>query len=93
MKALIFLTVLALIVGAVIWWLRKSQAEAVLAQRKAVERRKQKDQESLTPEIDMIWPVVVKPVTGEEAPTEENAAEELQMSTIEFESSEQSKAQ
>ena len=93
MKMLVFLIVFALAIYAMIWWMRKSQAEAELEQRKALERRKKQQKEALTPDLDMIWPVIIKPVTGKHPPGEESAVEEPSMEEIEFTTSEQVTAQ
>lgn len=92
MKMLLFLIVFAVLISAMIWWMRKSQAEAELAERKALEKRKKQQKEALTPEIDMVWPVIIKPVTGKRPPGEEPAVEEPLMAEIEFTSSEQQAA-
>ena len=89
MKALIFLVVLALAIAALVWHLRKSQAEEALARRDSLERRKKQDKEKITPEMDMIWPVVVRPVTGKRPPGEEPEAHEPSMTSIDFESADE----
>jgi hypothetical protein len=92
MKALIFLVLVALIVSVVVWRIRKTQAEEALAKRKSHERRKNKQKEAMTPEIDMTWPVIVKPVRGDGAPGDGPGVEEPSMTSIEFESSEKETA-
>jgi len=87
MKALIILAVLALVVTAVIWKMRKTQAEADLAKRKARERLRKQKKEAVTPELDMVWPVLIRPVSGKNAPGQEPAVEEPTMTSIEFEPS------
>ena len=87
MKALIFLILVALIVSVVVWRVRKTQAEEALARRKAHDQRKKKQHEAVTPDLDMTWPVIVKPVKGEAAPGEESAVPEPSMTSIEFEPS------
>ena len=42
--------------------------------------------------MDMIWPVVVKPVTGKRPPSEEEVVEEPTMTSIEFEPADQTAA-
>lgn len=86
MKALVILTFLALAVAAVIWKMRKSEAEAELAKRKARERIKKQKKEAVTPDLDMTWPVIIAPVTGKNAPGQE-AVDEPTMTAIEFEPS------
>lgn len=93
MKALIVLIFLALVVSGVVWKMRKSQAEADLARRKTRERLKKQKQKEMTPEMDMVWPVMIRPVTGNNAPGQEKAEEELAMTSIECELSEPLTAQ
>lgn len=92
MKALIFLILVALVVSVVVWRSRKSQAEADLARRKALKRRREQAKETLTPENDMVWPVIIRPVTGKQSAEEKTANEELSMTAIAFEPAEQSPA-
>lgn len=93
MKMLVFLIIFALVISVLIWRMRKSQAEQVLAQRKALERRKKRQKEAITPEIDMVWPVIIRPVSGKRPPGEEAAVEEPSMAEIEFTPSEPLTAQ
>lgn len=93
MKALIFLVVLAAVFSLFFWRLKKSNAEEQAARHKAIEARKKKDQEKITPDMDMVWPVIVKPVTGKRPPGEEAKAEEPSMTTIEFEPTDRPVAQ
>ena len=88
MKALIILVIMGLIVSVVVLRFRKAQAEEALARREALKKRKNKDKEVMTPEIDMTWPVIVKPVRGEGV-QEEVGDEELAMTSIDFEPSDQ----
>jgi len=89
MKMLVFLIIFALIITALVWKMRKSQAEEELAKRKAYERRKKQQKEAVTPEIDMVWPVIIKPVTGKHPPGEDKAVPEPMMTEIEFAPSDQ----
>jgi len=84
MKMLVFLIVFALIITALVWKMRKSQAEELLAKRKDLERRKKQQREAMTPEIDMVWPVIIKPVTGKRPPGEDESVPEPMMTAIEF---------
>lgn len=93
MKMLVFLIILALVISVFIWRMRKSQAEELLAQSKALDRRKKRQKEALTPEIDMLWPVIIRPVSGKRPPGEEAAVEEPSMAEIEFTPSDQLTAQ
>ena len=90
MKVLVFLVVVALVVWVVAWRVRKTQAEEAIARRKAFKKRKKRQDKAMTPEIDMTWPVIVKPVRGENAPLED---EEPSMTSIEFEPSEKAAAE
>jgi hypothetical protein len=87
MKALIVLIILALVFAAVLWKMRKADAEAALAKRKSLERRKKQKQEALTQDMEMVWPVIIKPATGKDSSTKDTADEELAMTAIEFEPS------
>jgi len=93
MKMLVFLIIFALVISLLFWRMRKSQAEQELARRKALERRKKQQKEALTPEIDMVWPVIIRPVSGKHPPGEEAADEEPSMAEIEFTPSDQLTAQ
>jgi len=93
MKALIFLVLLALVVSGVVWKMRKSQAEADAARRKTRERLKKQKKEAVTPEMDMVWPVIIRPVTGNDPSAQEMADKELAMTAIECELSEPLRAQ
>jgi hypothetical protein len=85
MKALIFLVIVAAAVSVVVWRTRKAQAEEARARRQAIERRKKQQQENLAQDMDMVWPVVIRPVKGDEAAAAEEQAEEPSMTTIEYE--------
>jgi Sec-independent protein translocase protein TatA len=85
MKILILLIVVALVVVGVKWKLRKYAAEAALARRKSVERMKKQKQEALAQDAEVIWPVMIRPVTGKGSEAE--AVEEPSMTSIEFEPS------
>ena len=84
MKILILLTVFALVVFGVKWKLRKDEAEAALARRRAMERMKKQKQEALAQDAEVIWPVMIRPVTGKGSEAEVVA--EPSMTAIEFES-------
>ena len=88
MKTFIFLLVVILVISAMIWKMRKSQAEADLARRKALERKKRKQKEAITQNDEVIWPVIIRPVGGKAGADEDPEAEEPQMTAIEFEPSE-----
>ena len=92
MKALIFLIVIASVIAAIMWYLRKTQAEEIRSRHEAVERRKKNDKVALTPTEDVTWPVIIKPVKGD-SPEEDTAVEEPSMTAIEFEPAEQVKSQ
>jgi hypothetical protein len=92
MKMLVFLIIFALVISVLIWRMRKSQAAEELAQRKALDGRKKRQKEAITPEIDMVWPVIIRPVSGKRTPGEA-AVEEPSMAEIEFTPSDQLTAQ
>jgi hypothetical protein len=82
MKIIIFLIFLVIVVSALMWTLRKSQAEAELERRKSAESRKKETKEAITPPADMTWPVV-GPSTDEN-PEGDTDVEEPSMTTIEY---------
>jgi hypothetical protein len=88
MKTFIILVFLALVIAAMIWKMRKFQAEALLARRKALESRKKQQKETVAQDVDIIWPVIIRPVSGKNPPGEKSATEELSMTAIEFAPSE-----
>ena len=88
MKTLIFLILVILVISAMIWKMRKSQAEEDLARKKALERKRRKQKEAITQDDQVIWPVIIRPVGGKPGSEEDPAAEEPQMTAIEFEPSE-----
>ena len=79
MKILLFLLAIFAIVALVIRNLQKTREKEALARRQAMELRKQKEKESLTPEAVMIWPVVG--IKRED----KAASEEPSMTSIEYE--------
>ena len=92
MKALIFVVILGSIIAFLVWRLRKSQAEEALARRKALQRRKHKDKKALDQDLEVIWPVLIRPVSGQRPPGEQEA-EEPTMTAVEFEAPEPKVAQ
>lgn len=84
MKMLAFLIVLVGVVFLVVRKVRKSQAEAAVARRKEIARRRKQERENVTPELDMVWPVIIRPATGKGA-SSENAEAEPTMTAIEYE--------
>ena len=88
MKALIFLIVIGVVVFAMIWTMRKSQAEADLVRRKSIKRRKKQQKEVLTSDEDMVWPTIIRPVKGDSQSSADSEIEEPSMATIEFAPSE-----
>lgn len=90
MKALIFLVAMALAVWALVWWLRKAQAEEELERRRLARYRKKKEKRAISPSADMVWPVIIRPVSGKEQVENEFKHEEPSMTAIEYESSDSS---
>ena len=88
MKTLVFLILVILAFSAMIWKMRKSQAEEELARRKALERKRRKQKEAIAQDDEVIWPVIIRPVGGKHGSGEEPESEEPQMTAIEFEPSE-----
>ncbi len=88
MKTLIFLIFLALVIYALFWTMRKSQAKEDLERRKSLERQKKQHKEALTPEEHVTWPVIIGPVRGYDQSGADSEIEEPSMTSIEFESQE-----
>ena len=84
MKMLIFLVVFAGVVFLVVKKVRQSQAEAAQARRREIVRRRKQEKENITPEMDMVWPVLIRPTTGKGDSGEEAEAEPA-MTSIEYE--------
>lgn len=84
MKMLIFLVVFVGVAFLVVKKVRKSQAEAALARRKEIAKRRKREKENVTSEIDMVWPVLIRPATGKGDSGEEAKAEPA-MTSIEYE--------
>ena len=91
MKILIFVLAVTAILVAWIWKMRKDQAKELLAQRDAIRRRREKEKKAVTAEMDMVWPVIIKPVKGQASGAnpgdhgeEEEAVEEPTMTAIEY---------
>jgi hypothetical protein len=89
MKTFIFLSFIVAVVSVLVWRMRKSQAEAAVARREEIERRKKQEKEALTPELDMIWPVIIRPVKGDQPSSADCQVEEPSMTTIEYKPPEQ----
>jgi len=97
MKTLIFLIFVILVISGIVWQMRKSQAKADLAKRKATELLRQRQKEAVTPQEDVIWPVVIRPVKGQASAAGSNpgnnekdaVSDEPSMTAIEFEPTEQ----
>lgn len=85
MKAFIFLIVIAAIVSVLVWRMRKAQAEAARVRQAEIKRRRKQEKEAITPEIDMVWPVIIRPVKGDQNSSADARAEEPSMTTIEYE--------
>ena len=82
MKMFIFVVFVALMVLAFVWRMRKARNEADLARRKSLEARKKQQKEKISSDEDMIWPVIIRPVSGRKP----DETEEPSMTAIEFES-------
>jgi len=88
MKALIFLVVFAAIIAVLVWRMRKNEAEAARVRRDALKKRKKQDSEALNQDMEIIWPVIIKPVSGKSPPGDESQAHEPTMTAMEFEPAE-----
>ena len=91
MKALFFLIVLAAVVSIVIWRVRKSDAEARLAQAEALELRKKLRNEAVTTKDPVQWPTIIRTVSGDQS--SESETPEPMMATIEYEPAEHANLQ
>lgn len=98
MKTLIFLIFVVLVISGIIWTMRKSQAKADLAKRKATELLRKRQKEAVTPQEDVIWPVVIRPVKGQHGSAagsnpgdreKDEVSDELAMTAIDYEPPEQ----
>lgn len=85
MKTLVFVIFIIAVVSVTAWRLRKSRAAAEDARRREVERRKQRDREALAQDIEMIWPVIIRPVGGDASSSAASGVEEPSMTAIEYE--------
>jgi uncharacterized protein YpmB len=81
MKTIIFLIFIFLIVYALFWYWRKSEAEAALAKRESMKRVKKEDKVAITAE-DVTWPTVGESTSSDLEEDTDN--EGPSMSTIEF---------
>jgi hypothetical protein len=84
MKALVLVILIIAIVSVMAWRMRQSRAAAALARRKDLDRRKRQEKEALTPEIDMLWPVIIRPVKGDQGSSADARVAEPSMTTIEY---------
>ena len=84
MKVLIFLIVIGVVVSAMIWTMRKSQAEEDLVRRKSIKHRKKQEKEVLETKEDMVWPTIIRPVKGDLQSSADAEIEEPSMTAIEF---------
>ena len=85
MKTLVFVIFIIAVVSVTAWRLRKSRAAAEQARRKEIERRRQRDKEALAQDIEMIWPVIIRPVRGDKASSADARVEEPSMTAIDYE--------
>lgn len=67
MTMIIFLFLVVLLVSGIAWNLKKSREKAEKARQKSRELLQQHQKEAMTQDYEMIWPVVIRPVTGGEA--------------------------
>ncbi len=94
MKAVIFLVVIALVLVAVIYRMRKAQAEEIKARHEVIQKRKEKSREAMLADQEVVWPVIVKTVTGDGKDIDEEGGHdaELAMTSIEFEEEKRAKS-
>ena len=88
MKALIFLIVVGVVVSAMIWTMRKSQAEEDLVRRKSIKHRKKQEKDVLASKEDMVWPTIIRSVKGDLQSSADAEIEEPSMTAIKFEQDE-----
>ena len=93
MKILIFLIIMAAVVSWMVWSMRKSQAEAVLAKRKNLQSLNKQRKEHIVPKDHATWPTVIGPASvlqatkldsDSEQPDEDEAVKDLSMASIEY---------
>jgi hypothetical protein len=84
MLAFVLFVLFVAVLAFVIWKVHKSHTEAALARRKELAKRRKRAKEVVTPELDMTWPVIIRPATGESASGEDSEAEPS-MTAIEYE--------
>lgn len=84
MKALVLFVLFAAVLAFGVWKVRKSHAEAAEARRREIAKRRKRAKEVVTPELDMTWPVIIRPVTGKGASAEAKEAEPS-MTAIDYE--------
>jgi hypothetical protein len=84
MKALIFLIVIGVVASVMFWNMRKSQAEADLARRKSIKRRKEQEKEVIASKEDMVWPTIIRSVKGDLQSSADAETETPSMTAIEF---------
>lgn len=88
MKTLFFLIVLALVASFVIWRIRQSDAKNQIAQAEALELRKMQRREAVTTKDPVIWPTIIRPVSGDQSSESEPEIPEPMMAAIEYEPAE-----
>ena len=84
MMALVFFVLFVAVLAFVVWKVHKSHTEAAQARRREIAKRRIRAKQVVTPELDMTWPVIIRPATGEGA-SSEAAEAEPSMTAIEYE--------
>lgn len=89
MKMLIFTAVFFLVAWAILWRVRKADAEHLREQQKELHRKAKERRKALSPSKAVVWPVIIRP-DGKHPTAEEKEIPEPSMTTIEYQSADQS---
>jgi hypothetical protein len=95
MKTVIFLIIMALVIAGMLVSMRKSQAKADLAREESLKRLKKERKKVLTPQEYAKWPVIIRPIKGDDATGTKTGADQVDeplMTSIEYEPSEKVRA-
>ena len=88
MKLLIFVAAFFLVAWAILWRVRKADAEHLQEKQKELHRKAKARKEALTPSRAVKWPVIIRP-DGKHPTAEEKEIPEPSMTTIEYQSADQ----
>jgi len=100
MKMIIFMILMGLVILGMVWFMRKSQAKEELARQQSIKRLKEPRKDALTLKEPATWPTIVQTAGAQASGAvleandlgQEQAAEELSMTSIEYEPSKHASA-